>query len=115
MTLQEQLEIIQAAIDGKEIEILNPITKTWRNVPEQHSNSTLTCNFGLNTYRIKPEPKKEIKLHQYLVFNKTSGHYISTTGFFPSIKACKGHVSVWAGNWQVQYKLPHTEITVTKE
>lgn len=115
MTLQEQLEIIQAAIDGKEIEILNPITKTWRNVPEQHSNYTLICNFGLNAYRIKPEPKKEIKLHQYLIQNLTTKEYISTTGYYPDINACKQSMKTSCTYWKIIDKLPHTEITVTED
>ena len=114
MTLQEQLEIIQAAIDGKEIEILNPITKTWRNVPEQHSNYTLICNFGLNAYRIKPEPKKEIKLHQYLIKNLSTNCYITSQGLYPDLNSClfdyRQHT-----DFKVIKVLPHTEITVTED
>lgn len=50
-TLKEKIEVMQAALDGKEIQIL--ICDGW----DDWDNDTLPAfNWGANDYRIKPEP-----------------------------------------------------------
>lgn len=112
MTLQEQLEIIQATIDGKEIEYYSSINETWN---KKDTKNRMTFNFQERKYRIKPEPKKEIKLHQYLIQNLTTKEYISTTGYYPDINACKQSMKTSYTYWKIIDKLPHTEITVTED
>ena len=110
MTLQEQLEIIQAAIDEKEIEFYSTVLKKW-----EIKDPTISPKFDFLDvkYRIKPEPKKEIKLHQYLVKDLTTKVYISTTGYYPDIDSC--HKKYDQKYWKVIEKLQHTEITVTED
>lgn len=57
MKLQQQKEIIDAAIAGKEIEYYSELTKTWHDVP--HLDSNTEFNFEDFDYRIK-EIKREV-------------------------------------------------------
>lgn len=111
MTLQEQLEIIQAAIDGKEIEYYSKWDNIWR--PTAVTKNSI-FNFHNIKYRIKPEPKKEIKLHQYLIKNIDSNIYIISQGLYPSLNNCILSYQQLR-NLKVIKVLPHTEITITED
>ena len=112
MTLQEQFEIIQAAIDGKEIEFYSSIKDSW--MKKDVLNNPI-FDFKCTKYRIKPKPKKEIKLHQYLVKNLTTNQYISITGYYPDIDSCRKNMNMSDTYWQGIEKLQYTEITVTED
>ncbi len=65
MTLQEQADILAAAVAGKTLEQKSKhITEDWRLTPPDHQFS-----FDYNVYRVKEEPRI---LHQYIIkpFNK---------------------------------------------
>lgn len=111
MTLQEQLEIIQAAIAEKEIQYYCKWDNTWR--PTAVTENSI-FNFDNIKYRIKPEPKKEIKLHQYLIKNIKSNIYFSSQEFYPSLNNCILNYQNLR-TFEVIKVLPHTEITVTED
>jgi hypothetical protein len=53
MTLQEQRDILQAALDGKTIQYRIAL-RSWRNV----NNPFVRFNFRSTEYRVKPEPRE---------------------------------------------------------
>lgn len=111
MTLEEQLDIIQAAIDGKDIECYNSISNSW-----QTKKLNLFPYFDFINYkdRIKPEPKKEIKLHQYLLKDIPYNVYVSSPRFYSNIDECIEDLRE-IKHIKVINKLPYTEITVTED
>jgi len=48
MTTKEQIEVMQAYLDGKEIEVYNPYTSKWDQIEDP------LWNWSTNRYRIKP-------------------------------------------------------------
>jgi len=54
-SLQEQFDILSAAINGKQIQTYNGFTNTWYDLVVSDKE---TFNFGLAKYRIKPEPRE---------------------------------------------------------
>lgn len=106
-TLQEQLNIIQAAINGKEIEFYIPINKEWRT-----KNTTINKEFDFIDikYRIKP---KEQELHQYLIYNSHTKQFSVTVGLYPSLENCMETLKSNTHATVIQ-KLDHTK-TIIKE
>jgi hypothetical protein len=59
MTIDEQLEILQASKRGEKIEwAFNESDLTWYRV---HDNKNFMFNFGMHAYRIAPKPTKVVK------------------------------------------------------
>ena len=52
-TLKEKIEVMQAALDGKEIEYKNCASNKWNKCSEPEMNFEY---WGCGDYRIKPEP-----------------------------------------------------------
>ena len=82
MNITEQLEILTAIKEGKEIEYQykNLTTKEWFKVPKQE---TAQLNFAGYNYRIKPNPPTI--LHQYIIKDKTEDYRL-TIYFYKSLE-----------------------------
>lgn len=101
MTLDEQIEILQAAREGKEIEFLYKkpnewLTKNLKEVP--------TFNFQDGKYRIKKQPKKV-----YLYVLKNDDNLISQTSFYLENEQ---QVKKRYPCWTIIKRLDYTELVI---
>ncbi len=79
MTLQEQRDIIQAAIDGKTIQMRQSGEQDYRD------RNISTFNFGFYEYRLKPQPREF-----FVALYKQTG---LIGGAFDSVEEAKRHNS----------------------
>ena len=104
MTPQEIINVVQAFEEGKEIEYLGKHTNNkWRTV------ETPGWNFDLFDYRVK---QKEKELYQYLIYDKPSNIYHTTSRFYENAFDLQSNLS---NNWEIIQRLNHTKVIIKEE
>lgn len=82
MTLQEQKEIIEAALDGKKIQRHSLDASDYAEAWFTESDKNILFNFADYLYRVKPAEKKKVKMWQWAVIVVGSNGDISATKYF---------------------------------
>ena len=83
-TLQEKIAVMQAALEGKQIEV-RPLRDTiigWMDQPNPE------FNWGVYDYRVKPPPAKELWVNEY---SHIQGGYLGL-GYASEQEACLAEV-----------------------
>lgn len=102
-TLEEKIKVMQAYKDGKQIEFKSNICD-WTDAP-------FPCwNWTIYDYRIKEEPKKKIKLYNYLYRDAISNQYYISTRCVQNME----EASIYSSQHVIKL-LPHTMIEVEEE
>lgn len=104
MTPKEIINVLQAFEEGKEIEYREKNSKIpWKVA------STPCWNFHNYNYQVK---QKEKELYQYLIYDKPSNIYHTTSRFYENAFDLQSNLS---NNWEIIQRLNHTKVIIKEE
>ncbi len=104
MTPKEIIDVVQAFEEGKEIEYREKNSKIpWKVA------STPCWNFHNYNYQVK---QKEKELYQYLIYDKPSNIYHTTSRFYENAFDLQSNLS---NNWEIIQRLNHTKVIIKEE